>query len=127
MTAGSVRGKCIASRGRAPGAPFASIYARPDLVRIGEPHRRGLDTRCGQRRRTQHVERRLDRRQVEREMRPLFDDAEKHHLAAGEPLLAHTKNLGNALRGVRTAASRKIAEIVTDTYRHRYMEGRAQH
>ena len=51
-------------------------------------------------------------------MRPLFDDAEKHHLAAGEPLLAHTKNLGNALRGVRTAASRKVAGIVTDTYRH---------
>jgi len=49
------------------------------------------------------------------------------HLAAGEPLLAHTKNLGNALRGVRTAASRKVAEIVTDTYRHRYMERRAQH
>jgi hypothetical protein len=31
-------------------------------------------------------------------MRPLFDDAEKHYLAAGEPLLAHAKNLGNAGR-----------------------------
>src|SRR5689334_10489481 len=28
----------------------------------------------------------------------LFDDAEKHHLATGEPLLTHAKNLGNAGR-----------------------------
>ena len=41
--------------------PVASLHARCDLAQIGEPHHGSFDTRSGQRRGMQHVERRFDR------------------------------------------------------------------
>ncbi len=57
------------------------------LAQIGEPHPRLGNPGRGERRRAQRVERRLDRRDVESEMRALVDDPEKHEFAAPQPLI----------------------------------------
>ncbi len=75
---------------------FATLDARPDLAQIGKPHIRGCGAGGSQPGGVQHVERRLDRRQVEGEMCALFDDPEKHHLPGQEPLLgARSENRSN--------------------------------
>ena len=95
--------------------PFLPLDPRPDLAQIGEPHCRGVDAGRRQSRGMQHLERRLHRGQVEREMRPLLDDTEKHHFASGEALLrgeALPDNLGNAGRGQHYGA--RLAAIELD-------------
>ena len=60
-------------------------------------------------------------------MRPLLDDAEKHHLAAGEPLLAHSENVGNAgrleHRRARLAAFELDHEVLVAPDRHKEAAG----
>ena len=60
-------------------------------------------------------------------MRPLLDDAEKHHLARGEPLVAHAKNLGNAgrleHRRARLAAIELDHQVLVAPDRHKEAAG----
>ena len=66
---------------------LAAIEPAAQLPQIGKPHRRRLDAARRAGRRLQHLQWRLDGRQVEREMGALFDKAEKDDLAAREPLI----------------------------------------
>src|SRR5271166_7025415 len=60
-------------------------------------------------------------------MRPLFDHAEKDQLSAGEPLLANSKNLGNAgrleYRRARLAAFELDDQILVAPDRHKEAAG----
>ena len=66
---------------------LARVEPSGQLAQIGKAHDCRVDPTRRKRRRMQHVERRFERRQIEREMRALLDDPDKHHLAAAEPLL----------------------------------------
>ena len=67
--------------------PLALLEPPSQLPQIGKPQR-AASIRRRQRRRAQRLERRLGRRQIDREMRSLLDHAEKHELPRAEPVLA---------------------------------------
>src|SRR5262249_23975348 len=60
---------------------------RCNMAQIGKPHRGSLASACRQNRGTQHVERRLDGREIKGKMRLLPYQSEKHQLAAVETLV----------------------------------------
>ena len=66
---------------------FAAFEPAGQLPQIGKPHARLGYAGCRQGWRAHHLERRFDRRHVEREMRPFVDDAEKYELPVGQPFV----------------------------------------
>src|SRR5436309_4885246 len=66
---------------------FAAFEPAGQLPQIGKPHARLGYAGCRQGWRAHHLERRFDRRHVEREMRPFVDEAEKYELPVGQPFV----------------------------------------